>query len=416
MSQNYDIIIIGGGVIGLCVAYYLRQEGCRVALLEKGELGSGSSWANAGLIVPSHFIPLAAPGAIGQGLRWMFSPESPFYIKPRFDLALFDWLWQFRAACTQSHVNRAMPLLRDLHLASLELYQRLATLLDFGFQTRGLLLLYKYEAGQHECQELVETAHQIELEAEMLTADQVQARLPGLDVQATGGAYFPRDAHLDPAQFVTQLGQYLRQQEVDLFTQTEAIGLTIANQKVTAVVTSQGQFTAAEVVLAGGAWSPGLVRSVGLKLPIQAAKGYSFTLPQPNYPLEIPLLFTDARIAVTPLPQGIRFAGTLELAGLNLSINFRRVQAIRRAIPAYLGQLNLTGLEQVETWAGLRPCTPDGLPVIGRTSNCSNLTVATGHAMLGISLAPITGQLVVQIITGQPPSVDVSALSLARFN
>ncbi len=420
MSQpenNYDALIIGGGVIGVCSAYYLWREGYRVALLEKGALGAGSSWANAGLIVPSHFIPLAAPGVMGQGLRWMLNPDSPFYIKPRLDAALFDWLWKFRGACTRQHVERAMPLLRDMHLTSLALYQELAALpeLEFDFHTQGLLLLYKSEAGHHECLELAEAAHQIGLEAAMLDIAQVQAKLPGIEVRAAGGTYFPRDAHLNPAQFVRQLGDYLRRQGVDIFTQTEVLNLKTSANKITAVTTGQGDYRADEVILAGGVWSTGLARAVGVKLPLQAAKGYSFTVPHLAGKLATPLIFADARIAVTPLAEGLRFAGTLELAGLDLSINRRRVEAIRRTIPEYLAELDLSRPEPPEIWAGLRPCTPDGLPVIGRAPQYANLTLAAGHAMLGVSLAPLTGQLVAQIIGGQKPAVEVSALSAARF-
>jgi D-amino-acid dehydrogenase len=416
--NSYDVIIIGGGIIGVCSAYYLWREGYQVAILEKGALGSGSSFGNAGLIVPSHFIPLAAPGVIGQGLRWMFNPESPFYIKPRFDLTLFDWLWKFRAACTETHVNRSIPLLRDMHLASLALFEDLAALaeLDFGFEQRGLLMLYNKEAGKNECLELVEIAHQINLEAKMLNFDQVQAKLPGLDGPARGGAYFPQDAQLNPANFVSQLGQYLARNGVQILTQTEVQNIEIAEAKTIAVRTPRGEFTAGEIVLAGGAWSPNIVRSLPLKLPIQAAKGYSFTVPQLAGKLEVPLLLTEAKIAVTPLQEGIRFAGTLELVGIDLSINRRRVQAIRRAIPEYLGNLALPPLEQVETWAGLRPCSPDGLPIIGRTPRFHNLTIAAGHAMVGVSLAPITGKLIAEIISNQSPSFDLSLLTVARFN
>ncbi len=419
MNENRsDVIVIGGGVIGLCSAYYLHQAGYSVTLLEKGELGDGSSGGNAGLIVPSHFIPLAAPGVIGQGLRWMFNPESPFYIKPRLNRDLLNWLWKFRAACTQSHVEQAMPLLLEMHLASLSLYKALAALpeLNFGFEQRGLLMLYKTTSSRQECVELVKTARQFNLEAEMLDTAGVQAKMPGIKAQVGGGACFSRDAHLNPARLVTALGQLLRQNGVTIHTNTEVLNIERAAGTVTGVATLKGRFVADEVVLAGGAWSPNLVRALPLKLPIQAAKGYSFVAPQLAGKLKIPLLLADAKVAVTPLEEGVRFAGTLEMAGLDLSINRRRVRAMRRAIPHYLGKAALNGTGDTEVWAGLRPCTPDGLPIIGRAPQLQNLIIATGHAMLGISLAPVSGQLVANIISGESPSINVAALSAARFN
>lgn len=419
-NRKFDTIIIGGGIIGLCSAYYLNQAGCRVAVLEKESLGSGSSGGNAGLIVPSHFIPLAAPGVVGQGLKWMLDSESPFYIKPRFNGDLLRWLWQFRAASTQDHVDRSMPLLLKMHLDSLALYESLAALpeLDFGFEQEGLLMLYKTAVGETECVELVEAAHQLDLAAKLFNAEQVRAKLPGTDVQVVGGAYFPRDAHLNPGRLIAELRSVLEQNDVQIFSQAEVLGLEENGGKITAVSTTKGQFTAEEVVLAGGSWSPDLVKSLGVKLPIQAAKGYSFMAPHLAGKLQVPLLLTDAKVAVTPLAEGIRFAGTLEMTGLDLSVNQRRVAAMRKAVPDYFPEFQLDDEHVGETavWAGLRPCSPDGLPIIGRDKRIHNLIFATGHAMMGISLAPISGKMVAEIVDGDGETHKRGLLSIDRFN
>ena len=418
LSENkFDVIVIGGGVIGLCSAYYLSKAGCRVAVLEKGSLGSGSSGGNAGLIVPSHFIPLAAPGVVGQGLKWMLDPESPFYIKPRLNGDLLRWLWQFRRASTQAHVDRSMPLLLEMHLASLALYEQLADELDFGLVQEGLLMLYKTAVGETECTELVETAHHLDLAAELFDVEQVRAKLPGLEVQVEGGAYFPRDGHLNPGRLIAALKGALEQAGVALFTQTEVVGLAESGGKIERISTTKGIFTADEIVLAGGSWSPNVVGDLGLRLPIQAAKGYSFMAPHLAGKLQVPLLLTDAKVAVTPLAEGIRFAGTLEMTGLDLAVNQRRVAAMRRAVPDYLPEFALAEepISEMRVWAGLRPCSPDGLPIIGRDKKISNIILATGHAMMGISLAPITGKLVTEIVDGEASSIDMGLLSADRF-
>jgi D-amino-acid dehydrogenase len=416
-ENKFDVIVIGGGVIGLCSAYYLNRAGYQVALLEKGNLGSGSSSGNAGLIVPSHFIPLAAPGVVGQGLKWMLDPESPFYIKPRLNGDLLRWLWQFRRASTQAHLDRSMPLLLEMHLASLALYEQLADELNFGLVQNGLLMLYKTANGEVECAELVETAHHLDLAAELFDAEQVRAKLPGLAVDVVGGAYFPRDGHLNPGRLITALKEALEQAGVTLFTQTEVVGMTESRGKIERISTTKGQFTADEIVLAGGSWSPKIARELGVKLPIQAAKGYSFMAPHLAGKLQVPLLLTDAKVAVTPLAEGIRFAGTLEMTGLDVSVNQRRVAAMRRAVPDYLPEFALTEqpIEQIEVWAGLRPCSPDGLPIIGRDGRIGNLILATGHAMMGVSLAPITGMIVAEIVAREASSIEMGLLGTKRF-
>ena len=232
-----------------------------------------------------------------------------------------------------------------------------------------------------------------------------------------GGAFFPRDAHLNPGRLLASLRGFLEQAGVSILTQTAVLGLAENGGRIASVSTTKGTFTADEIVLAGGSWSPQLVRDLGMRLPIQAAKGYSFMAPDLAGKLAMPLLLTDARVAVTPLAQGIRFAGTLEMTGLDVAVNQRRVAAMRRAVPDYLPEFELSDEDVGETavWAGLRPCSPDGLPIIGRDAKFGNLILATGHAMMGVSLAPITGKLVAEIVAGEASSIELASLSLSRF-
>ena len=417
MRQELDVVVIGGGVIGISCAYFLNQRGRQVTVLEKGEICSGSSYGNAGLIVPSHSIPLAAPGVMAQGLKWMFDPQSPFYIKPRLNLDLLAWLWRFRGACNRRQMNKAMAVIRDLSLASLRLYEQLADLngLDFAFQKRGMLLLYKTDETLREG---TEEAHQLEgigLETRILNHQDLADLEPNVRINANGGVYFPQDAQIIPARFVQQLASYVQAKGVEVRTQTEVIGLEMRSGRIVTVRTTRGDLAPRQVVLAGGSWSPGIARDLPLELPIQPAKGYSITVKRPARSPQIPLMLHAAKVGITPMGDTLRFAGTLELAGMDLSINTRRVQAILNAVPQFLPDLDPAGLELIEIWRGLRPCTPDGLPCIGRTRTCANLTVAAGHAMIGMSLGPITGKLVSDVVIGEKPDIDLRLLAVDRF-
>jgi len=412
------IIVIGGGAVGLCAAHYLCEAGCEVTVLEMDSIGSGSSLHNAGLVVPSHFIPLASPGVLSLGLRWMLNPESPFYVKPRLDGELASWLWHFLVASTERRVERAMPLLRDMSQLSLSLFEDLAGLpqMEFGFQKRGLLMLWRTAHGRASTVKTAEQAKRIGIEARVLDRDGLHELEPGVRFNASGGVYYPGDAHLTPALFLEQLRELLARQNVQFFTSTRVTGFNTRPAAISSVRTTSGTFSADEYVLASGAWSPGVLKSLRIALPLEAGKGYSATVYQGAVRVHIPCLLEEDRVAVTPMGDRLRFAGTMELAGLDTSINLRRVNAILRAVPRYIAALEPAAAEYAEVWGGLRPCTPDGLPFIGRFQRWENLIAATGHAMIGISLAPITGKLVTEIVHGQIPSIDLHLLRPDRYS
>ena len=415
MSPQQDVVIVGGGVIGVCSAYYLAQKGIGVTLIEKGEIASGCSYGNGGLIVPSHSVPLASPGALGNGLRWLFDSESPFYIKPRFDPELFAWLMRFALASRHRQMLRAVPVLRDLLFASRALYEELAGQagFDFGFKAKGALLVYlSRENLEHEMAE-ARLLEKFEVPLRVVDQEQVHELEPALLPGVVGGIFYPRDGHIDPARFVTGLAEKARALGVRTWTGTEALGFESSNRRITKVHTTRGDVSAGQLVLAAGSWSSEVARDLRLRLPIQAAKGYSITLENPPVSPKIPLLFGEARAVVNPLGDCLRLAGTLELAGMDLSVNMRRVEALHRSSSRYL-----PGLEEarvVEIWRGLRPCTPDGLPIIGRSVDFQNLIVAAGHAMLGMSLGPVTGKLVSQLLNGEKTEMDISPLRVERF-
>lgn len=415
MSERADVLIIGGGVVGVCTAYYVAGHGRAVTLVEQGEIASGSSNGNAGFILPSHVVPLASPGALSSGLRWMFDPESPFYIKPRLDLDLFDWLLRFMAASNERHVRRSVPVLRELACASIALYEELSRLdgLDFGYRQNGMMYVYKTRKGLAHGAEEAAFAGEAGTVSKVLNAEEACALEPTVRPDVAGGVYYPEDAHIDPGAFVRGLARRAETQGVCIRTQTEVLNVETTGRRVTRVRTTRGDFHPDQVVLAAGAWSPATVRGLRLRVPIQPAKGYSVTVQRPQASPGMPLLLGESRVAVTPLGDRLRFGGTLELAGLDFTINRQRVEAIMRAANDYL--VGMDDPQPVEIWRGLRPCTPDGLPMVGRTKAFENLILAAGHATVGMSLGPITGKLVAQVVNGQTPEMDLTPLRAERF-
>jgi D-amino-acid dehydrogenase len=412
------ILIIGGGVIGLCTAYFSARRGHQVTVIDREpEQHDGCSFGNAGLVVPSHFIPLAAPGMVARGLKWMFNPESPFYIKPRLNWELFNWGLKFWRAANPAHVRRSAPLLRDLNFASRRCFEELSEIPgnDFGLVKKGLVMLCK---TQHTLDEEAGTARQAQelgMPADVLDARQTADLDRGVRMDVAGSVYYPKDCHLSPRRFMDSLKKQLAQLGARFFWSTEVIGWRIGRGRVDAATTNQGDIQADEFVLCAGSWSPATVRDLLLRLPIQAGKGYSLTLSKPRQLPQICAIFTEARVAVTPMDGSLRFGGTMELAGLNEAINLVRVQGIIKSVPRYYPEFKLADFEGVPPWRGLRPCSPDGLPYLGRTKRYRNLVIATGHAMMGLSLGPVTGKLVAEMVSGERPSIGIDLLCPDRY-
>lgn len=416
MSKH--LVIVGGGVIGLCSAWYAARNGHRVTIIERGAPDhDGCSLGNAGLIVPSHFIPLAAPGMPGLGLRMMWNPESPFYIRPRLDRDLFDWGWKFLRAANRAHVERASPVLRDLHLASRKEFDELSTMPgnDFGFEAKGLLMLCRTESALHEEMETAEKARRLELAAESLNPDEIARLNPGLDLAIAGGVLFPADCHLSPPRFIAAMTRLLAHHGVTFLWSTELTDWRLDNDGIAAAGTSKGDISGDDYLIAGGSWSSYLTAKLGLKLPMQAGKGYSLTLARPRQKPALGCILVEARLAATPMNGGLRFAGTMEIAGYDDSVNPARIRGIVKAVPHYFPAFDASDFSEIRPWLGLRPCSPDGMPYLGRSRRIPNLIVASGHGMLGLSLGPVTGRLVAEIIDAHPPSVDLELLDPERF-
>jgi D-amino-acid dehydrogenase len=415
MSKH--VVIIGAGVIGLSAAVECLRRGHRVTILEReGANHGGCSFGNAGMIVPSHFVPLAAPGMVALGLKWMWNAKSPFYIKPRLNWDLVAWAYRFWRASTPERVARAAPVLRDLHLASREAYARMAESgADFGLAQKGLLMLCKTAATLEEEGKFAERARALAIPATVLDAKETAALDPGATFDIAGAVHFPRDCHLVPERYMASLDRRVSAAGGMIRRNATVSGWVRSGSTIAAVRTDSDEIAADEFVLCSGAWSGEVVRELGLRLPMQAGKGYSVTLPDPVEVPQICSILTEARVAVTPMGGALRVGGTMELAGIHSRIDPRRVQGIVEALPRYYPKFRADHFANVKPWQGLRPCSPDGLPYLGRTNAARNVIVATGHAMMGLSLAPATGEIVGRLADGEPVPTQLELLNPDRY-
>ena len=419
MRQHRSVIICGGGIIGLSCAYYLAREGWRVTVVERnGEGADSCAQGSAGYISPSHVIPLAAPGMVWKGLKWMLSSRSPFYIKPRLDSDLMRWGWLFARACTEAHTRRAAPVLRDLCLGGRKLFVELADITGNAFElkTEGLLNLCQTQEGlDHEAHGLAAIANELGIEAQVLNAQQTAALEPGAKLAVAGSVYFPIDAHVTPRRLMPALTGLLKEMGVKFSWNTSIYGWRTEGGRITGVSTTAGDLFADEYVLTGGSWSPSMVAGLGVRLPMQPGKGYSLTIPQPRFQLTKSLILTERRVAVTPMGEQLRFGGTMEISGHSDTVRPERVEQIIAGAQAFFPEMTAADFSGIKPWFGYRPVSPDGLPYIGRMGRYANLSTASGHAMLGLTLAPISGLLISEVLSGRKPSVDLSLLNPNRY-
>jgi len=407
-ADSQDVLIVGGGVIGLCCGWYLSRAGCTVTIVDRDpSRKEACSDENAGMVVPSHFIPLAAPGVISQGLKWMLNSKSPFYMRPRLDPALWSWCWKFFRHANARHVENSKPLLSTLSLESRRLFLGLADELNFNLETRGLMMLCQTEAGLEEEAKVAAMAKEVGVEAEVCDAARVRELDPDVQMKVAGGVWFEQDCHLDPLEFMEELRRGIRERG-GTFLDDEAKHYVRNSDQVIHVKTAKGErLKADQFVLAGGAWTPEMTRQLGLRLPMQGGKGYSLTLKKPAELPRLCSLLKEARVAVTPMGGKLRVGGTMEICGTDLSVSRKRVQGIIESFCKFFPAFKESDFKGIKPWSGLRPCTPDGLPCIGPVPDLQNVTVATGHAMLGLSLGPVTGKLVTDLITQSKMDLDI---------
>lgn len=410
------VIVIGGGIIGLCTAYYLQKEGHHVTVIDKSQMNSGASYVNAGYLTPSHIIPLAAPGMISKGIRYMFDSSSPFYMKPRLDYDFLKWAWAFKKSSTIKKVEKAIPHIRDINLFSRDLFDEIKASGDLGrfhYERKGLLMYYQTQKeGDHEIK-TAQKAAEFGLESDVLDAEGIKKVEKGIEINALGAVHYYCDGHTTPTVLMQKLQEYLPKVGVEIEKESEVSDFEFSNGKIQSVITQDSLYAADAFVLAAGSWSSILSKKLGLKILLQAGKGYRIDVTDETG-ITMPAILLDAKMAVTPMQGYTRFAGTMEFSGINNTIRKERVEAIAKGAASFFNGLKINAADKNNAQCGLRPVSPDGLPYIGRVPSTPNLIVATGHAMMGWSLGPATGKLVSELISEKKPTLDISSYNPVR--
>ncbi|MEN9299411.1 MAG: hypothetical protein RLZZ429_1724 [Bacteroidota bacterium] len=413
------VVIIGGGIVGLSSAYYLSESGHEVTVIDKTDISSNCSYGNAGYVCPSHFVPLATPGIVKQGLKWMWNSKSPFYVQPRLSLSLMDWGLKFMRSATPEHVERSAIPLRDIAIISQKMYEEWTKLpqFKFAYEHKGLLEIFQTEKGGDHAKHVMHRAHELGLtDTVLLDAAQLQALEPQTTVEAKGAVWFKCDAHLYPNKLMSQLIADLKNKGVRFIVNEEVSGFEKHQRQVTKVITNSQVIDADAVVIAAGSWSRELSALLQMKIPLMPGRGYSVTLEDSPHRLNYPSVLIEGRVALTPMDGNkIRFGGTMEITSTNTPPRYQRVQGILDAVKRYYPQFNVPMPAPEHIWYGYRPCSADGLPYLGRTQKWQNVVMATGHAMVGLSLGAGTGKLVSEIINETPLSMDIAAFKPERF-
>lgn len=411
--KKVDILVLGAGIVGTSVAHALQKKGRHVTVLDKGAIGYGCSYGNAGWVTPCFAMPLPQPGMFWKSLGWLLDPESPLYIKPEFSTQLAKWLMYFTKSMTHKKMNQSIEVLAEISKESLKIYQELSQKHDFSFQQKGLLMVTQTNEGYKAAVEELELMALRGITGKKLTPDEIYKMEPSIKKNLLGGVYFPNEAHVEPLAAVEKMSQEVQNLGGTFLPFTEVFQLEAHKGDIKKIHTTRGVFEANLVVIAMGTWSQLLARQLNLSIPVMGGKGYSLIVKNfKNIPLH-PMMLIEKKIAITPRKDSVRVAGTLELVRNDESISPRRVQAIIKGTQQFF-DLPLD-LDIQETWRGLRPCTPDGVPMIGFSNRYKNLFYCTGHQMLGLQSAPGSARLAEELISGTTPYVNPSPFNPNRF-
>ncbi len=405
--------MIGAGVVGLCAAHELNERGFDVTVVAGSRPASeAASFGNGGLVVPSHFEPFASPGLLRSGLKMLLSKSSPFGFE-KLTPEVFRWGLKFLAAAKSSHVSRCAPVLVKLHLRSRELYETRYRGIECGYERSGELMLCRTQEGFDGERRLGEEAVKLGLTVRVLSRSALKDEEPEVEIDAVGAVGFEDDAHLSPPRFMAGIKDSLNGR----FIGSDCTGFTCEAGKIKEVLLDQGDKVEADhFVLAAGSHTSRLAQKLGVSMPLLHGRGYGFTLPKINFPLRSPAILTEGRVAVNPMPDGVRFVGTMELGpGQTPELNKNRIAGMRETITQSYPQLEVAQLEACPVWAGYRACPPDGMPYLGKSTRCANAVIATGHGMMGMSLGPVSGEIVADVIEGKTPCVELDLLNPDRY-
>ncbi len=415
MKSKNEILIIGGGIIGLACANYLADEGADVRIIEKDEIGAGASHGNCGLLHFSGVIPLCAPGVIKHEILRMILRTSPLHIKPRADFSFLIWLLKFANKCNLEHMASASNAKDDILKYSIDLFNELllSKELDCDFEKKGILLVFKDKKSFKKYEKTNAFLKEFNFDANPVTGNQLKKLEPALREDVAGAWHNMNDWHLKPEKLLSSWKEALVKKGVVIDENCRMEAFEIVNKQIIAVQTSKGKFKADTFVIATGAWTPQLISQLKLDLPVQPGKGYSITMERPKNCPTIPCLLYERNMVATPWKSGYRLGGTMEFSGFTQDLNDQRLEKIMSGAKEYLK--TPFGTPVVEKWAGLRPMTFDDLPIIDRSPLQNNLVIATGHGMLGLTMATGTGKAVCDLIYGNKPEIDLKPYSLDRF-
>jgi D-amino-acid dehydrogenase len=415
MERTPDVLVLGGGVIGLASALCLLRAGRSVTLLERGRVGGATSHGNCGTITPSHAAPLAMPGMVMKALKYLRQPDAPFRVAPRFDPALFSWLAHFARRCNWTTFEAVTRVKGPLLLRA---RQSLAAMvreegLQCGFEELGTLYCWRDPRAFEQAAWLPRALASVGIEIRALDGAAARAMEPALNDSVVAAFHNPGDAHLRPDRYMAELARRVRELGGEIVEGAAVTDFYGDGDRIAGVAAGGRRWSGRDVVFALGAWSPGLAARIGLNLPIQPGKGYSITYERPALAPRIPVVCKERSVCVTAWGDGFRLGSTMEFAGYDESLNRVRLDALVRGAGEYLREPE--GPRRVEEWYGWRPMTWDDLPIIGRARNWRNLVLATGHGMLGVTLSAVTGEMVRDLVTGTAPTLDPAPWSPARF-
>lgn len=416
-SKNSQIIIVGGGINGLCAAYYLQKKNYKVTVIDSGDITDNCSFGNMGFLSPSHFVPLASPGIVAEGLKYMTSSASPFYIKPRLNLRFMQWAFKFYRNSTQKMVEKNAPYLTGLLNLSRKLMNEIRDDIGdlFEMEEIGCMMMCREQKTYEAELKVVEAAKKFGLETEIFNRQELQKMEPDVELDIYGAVLFKDDAHIHPGKFMIAMKNYLEKNGVNFQLNTTVTGFKKNQRTIEEVITDKGVFKGKEILLSPGSWLPQLAKMLGFTLLLEGGKGYSYTYDHVDKNIRYPAILVDGRCAITPWNHSLRIGGTMEFSGINKKILISRMRGIYNSVKLFYPGLKIDFPPKEKIWTGLRPVTPDGLPYLGKAGNFENLLIAGGNAMLGISEGAASGKIITDIIERRSTPIDISAFKVNRF-
>lgn len=397
-----SVVVVGGGVVGLACAWELHRAGAEVTVVERGAVGGGASRGNTGWVVPSLAYPLPAPGMVREGVRQLVTRGDAFVLRPSPDPAFVRWLWRFWRNSSRTRFDAGVRALLALNRRTLELYDAYREAgIAFEMHSTGLLIVARTPAGLRHYAEVFRRLRELGHEggeSDPIHGEALFELEPALDPRTvTAGVHASVDRYVRPEELMAGLAARLREEGAEIREGHEVRDLQSDAAKWT-VTTARDAIRADKVVIAAGLTSDALMRRFGRYVSIQPARGYSVTIPGKGTPPRHALYLAEARLGLSPYANGVRIAGVFELGASRPEAPQGTGERLLAAASPYLSGWRPEADGPVETWAGLRPATADGLPLIGELPGHENLFVAAGHGMLGVTLAPATAALLAPLV------------------